>query len=105
MKLGVFTASLSSKSLEEALRYLKDLGVQAVELGAGGYPGTAHVNAEEFLKDDEKIKQLQDTVEKYDIEIAALSVHGNPIHPQKDIADKFHKDFENTVKKEEFSRF
>ena len=98
MKLGVFTASLSSKSLDEALRYLKDLGVQAVELGAGGYPGTAHVNAEEFLKDDEKIKQLQDTVKKYDIEIAALSVHGNPIHPQKDIADKFNKDFENTVK-------
>lgn len=97
MKLGVFTVLLGSKSLEEALKYLSQLGVQAVELGAGGYPGTAHVNAEEFIKDDSKVNALKELVKKYDMEISALSVHGNPVHPQKDIADKFHYDFENTV--------
>ena len=32
MKLGVFTVLLSAKSLEESLAYLKESGVQAVEL-------------------------------------------------------------------------
>ena len=40
MKLGVFTVLLGNKSLDEALKYLKESGVQAVELGTGGYPGT-----------------------------------------------------------------
>ena len=38
-----------------------------------------------------------DTVKKYDLEISALSCHGNPVHPQKDIAGKFNHDFEKTV--------
>ena len=33
MKLGVFTVLLGNKSLDEALKYLKESGVQAVELG------------------------------------------------------------------------
>lgn len=97
MKLGVFTVLLGAKPLDEALKYLAESGVQAVELGCGGYPGTAHVNAGEFLKDESKIENLKNLVAKYNMEISALSVHGNPVHPQKEIADKFHADFENAV--------
>ena len=49
MKLGVFTVVLGSMNLEDTIRYLKDLGVSAIELGTGGYPGTAHVNAKEIF--------------------------------------------------------
>lgn len=97
MKLGVFTVLLSSISLEESLSYLKQSGVQAVELGAGGYPGKAHVNPEHLLSDEKEIEKLKELVKKYDMEISALSCHGNPIHPQKDIARSFHEDFEKTV--------
>lgn len=97
MKLGVFTVLLGAKPLDEALKYLAESGVQAVELGCGGYPGTAHVDAGEFLKDESKIENLKNLVAKYNMEISALSVHGNPVHPQKEIADKFHADFENAV--------
>ena len=38
MKLGVFTVLLGNRSLDDALRYLSGLGVQAVEIGCGGYP-------------------------------------------------------------------
>ncbi len=31
------------------------------------------------------------------MEICALSVHGNPVHPNKEIADSFHRDFINAV--------
>ena len=97
MKLGVFTVLLGSKSLDEALKYLSELGVQAVEIGCGGFPGKAHANPEEMIKDDNKINEFKNTIKKYNMEISALSCHGNPVHPQKEIADSFHKDFENAV--------
>jgi len=97
MKLGVFTVLLSQKSLEDALKYLAELGVQAVEIGTGGYPGNAHANPDELLADESKINDLKNLVSKYNMEISALSCHGNPVHPQKEIADEFHKTFEKTV--------
>jgi len=97
MKLGVFTVVLGEKSLEDALKYLKDSGVQAVELGTGGFPGTAHVKTDELLADKAKVNGLKDLVDKYGMEISALSCHGNPVHPQKEVADAYHADFEKTV--------
>ncbi|MDD4297569.1 MAG: sugar phosphate isomerase/epimerase, partial [Ruminiclostridium sp.] len=86
MKLGVFTVLLSATGLEESLSYLKKSGVQAVELGAGGYPGKAHVNPELLLSNEGEIKKLKELIKKYDMDISALSCHGNPVHPQKEIA-------------------
>lgn len=97
MKLGVFTVLLGNQPLEKALEYLQASGVQAVEIGAGGYPGTAHANPDELLHDEEKLKDFQELIRKYGMEISALSCHGNPVHPQKEIADQFHKDFEKTI--------
>ncbi|MFU0800505.1 MAG: sugar phosphate isomerase/epimerase [Xylanivirga thermophila] len=97
MKLGVFTVLLGDKSLEEALKYLSNSGVQAVELGTGGFPGTAHVNPDDLLDNPAKINELKDLINKYNMEISALSCHGNAVHPQKEVAAKFQKDFEKTV--------
>jgi len=98
MKLGVFSVLLGGKSLKEALLYLADAGVQAVEIGAGGYPGKAHANPDELLADKDKISDLKTLVEDHGMVISALSCHGNPVHPQKEIAQFFHDDFEKTVK-------
>ncbi len=46
MKVGVFTVILQSMSFERALDYLAGLGVQAVEIGAGAFTGTAHCDPE-----------------------------------------------------------
>jgi len=97
MKLGVFTVLLSQQKLEDALRYLAKAGIQAIELGTGGYPGKAHADPDELLSDPSKITTLKGLAEKYGMEISALSCHGNPVHPQKDVADNFNKDFEKTV--------
>ncbi|HBQ63885.1 MAG TPA: xylose isomerase [Clostridiales bacterium] len=97
MKLGVFTVLLGQQSLEDALKYLEKLGVQAVEIGTGGYPGKAHANTDELLADADKLNRFKKLISKHGMEISALSCHGNPVHPQKEIADAFHKDFEKTV--------
>ena len=51
MKLSVLANLYGTKSLEETLKILTDLGVHTVELGAGGYPGKAHCNPAELLVD------------------------------------------------------
>ena len=97
MKLSVFAILLADKSLDEACKYLADSGVQAVEIGCGGFPGKAHCNPEELLKDDKKIAEFKNTIEKHGLEIAALSTHGNAVHPDPAVAKVFHDDFVNTV--------
>ena len=42
MKLGVFTVLFGNKPFEETLDYVVELGVEAVEIGTGAYPGNAH---------------------------------------------------------------
>lgn len=97
MKLGVFTVLLSGKDLDYSLGYLKEKGVQMVEIGCGGYPGVAHANPDELLVDEKKLTEFKNIVKKHDMKISALSCHGNPVHPNKEIAEKFHKDFEKTI--------
>ncbi|NLC94601.1 MAG: sugar phosphate isomerase/epimerase [Bacilli bacterium] len=97
MKLGVLTVLFSDRPLEEVLKYLKEQGVQMVEIGVGGFPGNAHANPEVLLNDEKKLTEFKELIKKYDMEISSLSVHGNPIHPNKEIAAKYHHDFVQAV--------
>ena len=53
MKLGVMNPVINYMPFEDALKYLSDLGVQCIEIGAGGYPGDAHLKPCEVRKSAE----------------------------------------------------
>lgn len=97
MKLGVFSPALADKSLDDALTYLEEQGVEMIELGTGGYPGTAHCDAAQLIRDDEKLAEFKATMAKHHIQISALSCHGNPIHPNKEIAKQFDDTIRDTI--------
>jgi len=97
MKLGVLTVLLSDKPIEDVFKYLSDLNIHTVELGCGGYPGKAHLDPDILLNDKNKFNNFINLLKKYDMEISALSCHGNPIHPNKVIANNFHSDFTKAV--------
>ena len=97
MKLSVLAVALADRSLPEALKFLKDRGVQCVEIGCGGYPGKAHCDPEILLHDAKKLQEFKDAFVRADLPIGALSAHGNAVHPDKEIAKKFHDDFVNCV--------
>ncbi len=97
MKLSVLANLYGAKSLDETLKILSGLGVHTVEIGAGGYPGKAHCNPAELLADEKKLAEFVATFKKYDVEICALAAHGNPLHPNKEIADAYDKDFKEAV--------
>ena len=97
MKLGVFTTLLSNIPLEDALKYFKSLGIEMVEIGCGGFPGNAHANPEELLADEGKLQAFKDLIKKYDMQISALSCHGNPVHPDRAQAQMFDKAIKDTI--------
>jgi sugar phosphate isomerase/epimerase len=86
MKLGIFTVLFAQKPFEEMLDYVASKGLEAVEIGTGGYPGDAHCNRKELLEDEGKRKAYLKAVESRGLIISALSCHANPLHPQKAIA-------------------
>lgn len=97
MKLGVYTALLTNLSLEEALQYLHKRDIHTVEIGCGGYSGTFHADPDILLLDEKELVEFKETLNKYEMEISALNCSGNAVHPQKNIADEFHKAFEKGV--------
>ena len=97
MKLGVFTTLLSNLPLEQALEYFTSLGIEMVEIGCGGFPGNAHADPESLLEDDAKRRAFQAVIEKYGVEISALSCHGNPVHPNRTMAAQYDKTIRDTI--------
>ena len=93
MKLSVVNSALAGMPLEEAIRYLKSIGVDEYDLGVGGYPGRAHADAVKLIKDEAAREELLATFKKHDMKISAIAVHGNMVHPDKEVAKKFDEDF------------
>ncbi len=97
MKIGVFTALFGQKSLEEALDYVAATGVEMVELGTGNYPGCPHCDPDKLLGDKSAPQKFLKAIESRGLAISALSCHGNPLHPDKKIANANHDVHRKTV--------
>ena len=97
MKLGVLTNLFGDLTLEEALTKFEALGIEAAEIGCGGYPGKAHCNPKTLLADEKALADFRASFDRHGIELACLSVHGNPVHPNTVIAKQFHDDFTDAV--------
>ncbi|GLC88947.1 sugar phosphate isomerase/epimerase family protein [Lysinibacillus piscis] len=88
MKLGVFTVLFAGKSFEDMLDHVKAAGLDAVEIGTGGYPGNAHCPLDELLADEAKRTAYLEAVTSRGLTISAFSCHGNPISPDKAFAEE-----------------
>lgn len=97
MKVGLFTVLFQQLPFEEALDKVKAYGLEAVEIGTGNYPGSAHCNPDELLKDKTKRDKFMRAVEDRDLTISALSCQGNPLHPNKEFAKRNHETWQKTV--------
>jgi sugar phosphate isomerase/epimerase len=98
MKVGVFAVLFAQRPLGEALDYIKATGCDAVEIGAGGYPGNAHCDPAALLKDDNALAAFKNEFTSRQLEISALSCHGNPIHPDRQRAAHDDAVFRDTVR-------
>lgn len=97
MKLGVFTPLYQNLPFEEMLDKLAEMGVEAVELGTGNYPGNHHCNPDELLASPEKARAFLHAIESRGLMISGLSCHGNPLHPNVQVAQESHDVWRKTV--------
>lgn len=97
MKVGVFNVVLGHMAFEDACAYLEKHGVEAIEIGCGGYPGKAHCDAAALLADDGKRQEFAETIKRHGLTISGLSSHGNMVHPVPEIARAFDEDLTNAV--------
>jgi sugar phosphate isomerase/epimerase len=96
MKVGLFTALFAKLSLDEVIAKIKPLGIQALELGTGNYPGDPHLKLE-WLKQPARLKEFRQRLEDEGISISALSSHGNSLHPNKAFAKKNQETSQKTI--------
>ncbi len=97
MKLGVLTNMLGTWPFEKALELFTSLGIEMVEIGAGGYPGKQHADPAVLLHNETELQSYKDLLKKYNVEISAISCHGNPVHPNKTIAKNFDTEMRQAV--------
>jgi sugar phosphate isomerase/epimerase len=98
MKIGALTVVYQELPFENALERLAALGLRAVELGTGCYPGDAHCNPDELLGDPAAARALRQAIESRGMVISALSCHGNPLHPDLAVAKAAHEVWVKTAR-------
>ena len=97
MKLGVLACLFSDRSLEDAVKTMKEMGIETAEMGAGGATGDALCKAKELLADEKKLEEYKAVFEKYDMEISAIDSHVNPVHPDAEVAALYNETLENAI--------
>ena len=87
--VSVVLEAFLDHSLDEALTWLSTEvpEVTAVEVGAGGYAPHPHLDPDALLSDASARQTWLDKLARHGIKLDALNVWGNPLHPDKAIAD------------------
>jgi len=98
VKLGVFDPIYNRLELEPMLDRIAQIGLDAVELGCGNYPGDRHCRPAELLADDAAASRFRDAITSRGLIISALSCHGNPLHPDQARAAHDDQVYRDTVR-------
>lgn len=101
MQVGVFSFVFQPLiPFEKALDWIAETGATMVEIGSGGYVaenGKPYCVPGELLKSSPKLKKFRKAVQARGLAISALSCHGNPLHPNQEIAALHDKDLRESI--------
>ncbi|RLS23160.1 MAG: sugar phosphate isomerase/epimerase, partial [Planctomycetota bacterium] len=97
MKLGVMSALFAGRTLEDVCDYIADVGLGAIELPVGAWPGKPYFDPKKVLGSKKEQERINALLKDHGLICSALAVHGNPVHPEKGFAKKHHDDFITAV--------
>jgi sugar phosphate isomerase/epimerase len=92
VKLGAYTACLHDRSLPEALRILRELGLDGAEVNSGGFLPAPHLPVEQLRRSATAREDHLAVFSEAGIELTALNCNGNPLHPDPEVGDKHGQD-------------
>ena len=96
MRIGLYTDALDRLTLPEALAWCAERGLAAVELGVGGYSPCPHASTA-LLADAAARDDLLGLLAEHGLELAALNVSGNPLHPNRFVGDRHDADLRHAL--------
>lgn len=98
MKLGVMSSLFRGRSYDEMLDTVAGAGLEAVEIDTGGYGWVEEwVDLDALLGDAGKLRAWKQAIDARGLELSALACHGNPLHPNREVAGRFHEVYRKTV--------
>lgn len=95
--IGVFDPVFDNMELDPMIELISGWGIEAVEIGTGGYPNNRHCPLDDLVADPSKAKAWKKKFENKNLLVAAFSCHGNPVHPDSKIAARDAETFRKTV--------
>ena len=94
MKIGLFTDGFQAPFIE-ALDWIVEHGIEAVEIGTGNSSPAQHCNLDDLLDSEEARKTFMGEIESRGLMLSALNCNGNLLdpHPERgrNSQDIFHK--------------
>lgn len=93
MKLGVMSALFTGMDFDKALNYCAEVGLDAIELPVGAYPGKPFFDPGKLNNSVKLQNELKAKLADRGLDLSGLAVHGNPLTPVKKEARIHHADF------------
>jgi len=94
MKMGVVSNALLQFEFETGLELLKRLELTCIEIACAGYhENLKYGNPEELMSDTAARDRWLDAIQRRDLQVTALAVHGPALSPNKTVADQYQADF------------
>ncbi|MDO8188330.1 sugar phosphate isomerase/epimerase [Conexibacter sp. JD483] len=97
MQIGLLTGPLGDRDRRTAFLDAKRLGFDAVELGTGEFTTDYHADLPRLAAEPKAVEELRADLDAAGVTLAALSCHGNPLHPDPAYAERADRVFRQTV--------
>jgi sugar phosphate isomerase/epimerase len=97
LPIGVFDPPFNKLSLDEMLDRFATLGIEAVEVSAGGPQGSPHCPRPELLADPAKARAWKKKFDDRGIPVMTLSCHNNALYPDEAKARAATEQFRETL--------
>ena len=98
MKLGINTLFILLFDFEEGLRFSRDQGAEMIEVACIGGAAEKYCDPDKLIADSGELNRWLDTLKEYGFEISALSHHGEPLSPNKEVSEAYSRQFRTVCK-------
>ena len=97
MKLGAYTACLHDKPIADALKILREMGLDSAEINSGGFLPAPHLPIEQIRAGQTARDDYLGLFESSGVALTALNCNGNPLHPDPEVRQKHAQDVRDAI--------
>jgi sugar phosphate isomerase/epimerase len=99
MQLAVHSTALLGFAFEDGLAFAEQLGITSVELACAGlFTDRRYGDPHKLLESQSALAKWQDAYKRHGLEICALSVHGEPLSPNRVVADRYLQEYRDACR-------